>query len=77
MVAPSQEERAVVRELVERAVDPEISERELDEVLTRLQRLVPHPLISDLIFHNESFSVDDVVEIALSYDPIEISRTEG
>jgi hypothetical protein len=60
--------------LVQRIMDSDGSEEEVDEMISLLQASVPHPEVTDLIFwpkHGEP-SAEDVVDAALAYKPIQL-----
>ena len=60
-------------ELVKKIVNVEGSEAEIDEMIYLLERNVPHPGVSDLIFWNEkNYTPEQIIEIALSYKPIQL-----
>jgi hypothetical protein len=55
-------------ELVKKICDPKLSDEEVSEYIDILQKNVPHPAPSDLIFWNdEELSPEEIVEIALNY----------
>ncbi|MGG4143918.1 bacteriocin immunity protein [Paenibacillus algorifonticola] len=55
-------------ELVELICNPELSDKEIGEYIDLLEKNVPHPAPSDLIFWSEEdLSPEQVVEIALAY----------
>jgi len=57
--------------LISRAIDPTTPDDELAEILEELNRTLPHPAISDLIFHHEpELSAEQVLEIARAYRPL-------
>lgn len=58
-------------ELVRRIMNAECTEEEQDEMLDLLERSVPHPEISDLIFWDDrNLTPEEIVEKALRYQPI-------
>jgi hypothetical protein len=58
-------------ELVRRIMNAEGTEEELDHMLDRLEKSVPHPEVSDLIFWDDrNLTAEEIVEEALSYQPI-------
>jgi hypothetical protein len=60
---------------VRRIVDADGSEAELDSLLALVERNVPHPAVSDLIFYppnGTDLSAEQIVEIALAYVPIKL-----
>lgn len=60
-------------ELVRKIMDVEGTEEEIDSMIEVLQRSVPHPEVSNLIFFNETdLTPEQVVEQALSYKPIQL-----
>lgn len=46
------------------------TEEEIDEMIKLLEKNVPDPGVSDLIFWGEERTPQEIVEIALSYKPI-------
>jgi hypothetical protein len=55
-------------ELVKKICDPKLSDEEVSEYIDILEKNVPHPAPSDLIFWNdEELSPEEIVEIALNY----------
>lgn len=67
----SQLSRAELIEWVERIMNAEGSEAEIDEWLTMVKQHVPHPEISNLIFWNEEdWTATQIVDEALAYQPI-------
>lgn len=69
--------RAELVDLVSRIMSADGSEQELDELLRLLKRNVPHPEVTDLIFHPlREMTPEEVVETALSYRPIELGPKE-
>lgn len=55
-------------ELVKKMYDPELSDEKISEYIDILEKNVPHPAPSDLIFWNdEDLSPEEVVERALAY----------
>jgi Colicin immunity protein / pyocin immunity protein len=59
-------------ELVRKIMDAEGSEEEIDVWLDELERNVPHPEVSDLIFwpKKEPVTPEEVVDEALAYKPV-------
>lgn len=58
-------------ELVREIMKCEGSEDELDAWLDEFQASVPHPSVTDLIYHHDrELSAEEVVDLALSYRPI-------
>ncbi len=56
--------------VVEKILNAEDSEEELDNLIDILEKNVPHPNVSDLIFWNdEELSAAEIVEEALKYKP--------
>ncbi|PEW83728.1 hypothetical protein CN446_31740 [Bacillus cereus] len=59
--------------LVGKIIECEGTEEGLDEMLEALERNVPHPEVSDLIYWNEKdLSLEQIVDIALAYKPIQL-----
>ena len=57
--------------LVQRIMNAEGTEEEIDAMIHLLERSVPHPEVADLIFWNkELLTAEEVVDRALSYKPI-------
>lgn len=55
-------------ELVKKICDPKLPDEEVSEYIELLEKNVPHPAPSDLIFwSDEDLSPKDIVEIALAY----------
>ena len=47
------------------------TEEEVDELISALDRNVPHPAVTDLIFYSpELVTPEEIVDKALSYDPL-------
>lgn len=56
--------------IVDKIMNVEGSEEELDNLIDVLEKNVPHPNVSDLIFWNEEeLSAAEIVEEALKYKP--------
>lgn len=56
--------------IVEKILNAEGSEEELDNLIDILEKNVPHPNVNDLIFWNEEeLSATEIVEEALKYKP--------
>ena len=58
-------------ELVEKIIQCEGSEAEIDGWIELLERNVPHPGVSDLIYHDE-LSPEEIVDTALKYQSIQL-----
>ena len=59
--------------LVNKIVECEGSEEEIDEMIEVVKRNVPHPEISDLIYWNEEeLTPEQIVDKALDYKPIQL-----
>jgi hypothetical protein len=59
---------------VRRIIDADGTEAELHELMALVERNVPHPAVSDLIFYPPNgveLSAEEVIEIALAYQPIQ------
>ncbi|WP_202113074.1 bacteriocin immunity protein [Paenibacillus sp. MMS18-CY102] len=57
-------------EIVQKIMNAEGSEEELNRMMAIVERSVPHPNMSDLIFWGEEErSAEDIVEQALKYEP--------
>ncbi len=57
--------------LVSKIISGEGSESEIDEMLDLLERNVPDPHVSDLIFWSDiEYSPEKIVDKAMSYKPI-------
>jgi hypothetical protein len=66
-------EREELIELVRKIIAAQGSEAEIDAWLDDLQARVPHPAVSDLIYHSpKNHSAEEVVDIALAYRPIQL-----
>jgi len=62
-------------QLVRKIIAAEGSEEEIDNMLDILERSVPDPYVSDLIFYppeGKDLSPEEIVERALSYKPIQL-----
>ena len=60
-------------ELVEKIMKSKGTEEEIDNMIEELERNVPHPEVSDLIFWNEEgLTPEQIVDMALSYKPIQL-----
>ncbi len=58
-------------EIVRRLQTAEGTEAELDALMEKLERSVPHPEVSDLIFYSErEMTAEEIVAEVLSYKPI-------
>lgn len=65
-------------ELVRKIKNCEGTEEEIDEWQLLLQRNVPDPEMSDLIFYSdENLSPEEIVERAMSYRPIPLPPSEA
>ncbi|HDR3651183.1 bacteriocin immunity protein [Bacillus sp. SM-B1] len=59
--------------LVSKIVECEGTEEEIDEMIEVVERNVPHPEVSDLIYWNdEDLTPEQIVDIALAYKPIQL-----
>ncbi|WP_066303907.1 bacteriocin immunity protein [Bacillus sp. FJAT-29814] len=57
--------------LVEKIINVEGSENEINDMICILEKNVLHPEVTDLIFYNdEHLTPEEIVEKALSYQPI-------
>lgn len=60
-------------ELIERIINVEEDEKEIDLMINLLERNVPHPEVSDLIFwNNNNYTAEQIMEIALNYKSIQL-----
>lgn len=60
-------------ELVEKIMKSKGTEEEIDNMIEEIERNVPHPEVSDLIFWNEEeLTPEQIVDIALAYKPIQL-----
>lgn len=57
-------------ELTEKIMNCCGSEKEIDDMIMILEKNVPHPEVSDLIFWGNNKTADEIVDIALNYKPI-------
>jgi Colicin immunity protein / pyocin immunity protein len=58
-------------ELVEKIINCVGTEAEIDEWINTLSKNVPHPHISDLIFHpDQERTPSEIIDIAFAYQPI-------
>jgi len=65
--------RAELVALVERIIAAQGTESEIDELITLLEKNVPHPRVSDLIFYPERpMTAEQIVDTALAYRPISL-----
>lgn len=55
--------------LVEKIINCDGSEEEIDNMILKLEKNVNHPEVTDLIFYDEK-SPEEIIDIALSYKPI-------
>ena len=64
-------EEELVR-LVQRIMDHDGTEEEVNQMMHKLEANVPHPEVSDLIFWNKDgdLTAEEVVKRALAYKPI-------
>lgn len=61
--------------LVNKIIECEGSEDEINEMLEVLKRNVPHPEVDDLIYWNEEeLTTEEIVDKALAYRPIQIYK---
>ena len=63
---------------VRRIIDADGTESELDGLLGLVDRNVPHPSVSDLIFYPPNgieLSAEEIVNAALAYQPIGLGRS--
>lgn len=59
--------------LVEDIINPKLEEHEINKKIELLEKNVPHPAPSDLIFWNEEeLTTREIVEKALNYRPINL-----
>ena len=59
--------------LVQRIINVEGTEKELDQMMDELEKNVPHPEVSDLIYWSKKeLKAEEIVEIALAYKPIQL-----
>ena len=56
--------------LVDRIMKCDGTEKEIDEMIELLEKNVPDPEVSDLIFFGEPKTPQEIVDRALSYKPI-------
>ena len=67
-----EDKKKEITELVQQIINAEgKTEREIDELIDLLHLKVPHPAVSDLIFHDD-LTVEEIVEKAMSYKPIQL-----
>jgi hypothetical protein len=67
--------KAELVDAVRRIIDAGGSEAELDALLALVERNVPHPAVSDLIFYppgGVALSAEEIVDIALAFQPIKL-----
>ena len=57
--------------LVKTIMNARGSENDIDGAIELLERNVPHPNVSDLIFYND-LTPEEIVDRALSYKPIQL-----
>ena len=62
--------------LVKKILSADGSETDLDQMLFLLHTNVPHPAVSDLIYHpiDPPYSAEQIVELALAYQPVALSN---
>lgn len=59
--------------LVTRIIDADGTEEEINDMITLLERNVPHPEVSDLIFYSEEdMTAEQMVDSALAYKPMRL-----
>lgn len=59
--------------LVNKIIECEGTEDEIDEMLEVVKNNVPHPEVSDLIYWNEEeLTPEQIVDKALAYSPIQL-----
>jgi hypothetical protein len=58
-------------DLVKEIMAAEGTEEEIDQKLSLLRKNVPHPRVSNLIYHDD-LSAEEVVDKALAYKPIQL-----
>jgi hypothetical protein len=63
--------------LVRRIMAADGSETDLDRMVALLSANVPHPAVSDLIYHpgGSELSAEQIVELALTHQPTVLSNT--
>ncbi len=62
-------------ELVRKISDCAGTEEEIDAWLDELQQRVPHPAVTDLIYHGDrARTADEIVDLALAYRPPLVPR---
>ena len=61
-------------ELVRKIIECEGTEEEIDNWLQEVKSSVNHPAVSDLSFYPENDDIlpEEIVEVALSYQPLEL-----
>lgn len=65
--------RSELISVVHRIMEAEGTEEEVNELITLVERNVPHPQVSDLIFFSErEMTSEEVVDAALAYRPIRL-----
>ncbi|MFD1040489.1 bacteriocin immunity protein [Virgibacillus byunsanensis] len=66
----SLDKKALIK-LVEKICKVEGTEEEIDKMIIQLERNVPHPEVSDLIFNNEAeLTPEEIIEKTLNYKSI-------
>ncbi|MDI7277918.1 MAG: bacteriocin immunity protein [Anaerolineae bacterium] len=69
--------RAELVRLVERIINIEGTEEEIDAMLDLLARSVPHPEVEALIYWNDQdLTAEQIVDKALRYEPIIVPGSE-
>ena len=67
------EARNRIIEIVQRIIDSDGTESELDDLIEELKSKVSDPKVTDYIFWNETeMTAEEIVEKALSYKPIQL-----
>jgi len=56
--------------LVEKIINCEGTEEEIDDMIHLLEKNVPHPEVNDLVFWGDDKTPEEIVDIALDYKPI-------
>ena len=64
-------ERTELIDLVNKIINCEGTEEEVDNMILLLEENIVYPDISDLIFYDEK-TAEEIVDIALAYKPIQL-----
>ena len=70
--------RGQIVQLVQRILDADGTESEIDDMIELLEKSVPHPDVCDMIFYpEEEMSAEQIVDLALAYVQPRIGVSNG